>query len=128
MNKKLVKSPSKEDFINHVDKVLTQREFVKDPEKDLWVRKTVVVDPEAVVIINGQRQQSNPIHHHIEMRVEIIGEGNIKDADGENVHPFIEVDFSIVNDGNVNLLGPTFCIPFDDHIQFNHILAKLFKL
>lgn len=128
MTKELISNPTKEDFIKFINERLTDLNFARDSEKEVWINERDIQSPTRTIVINGQRHDQPGDTHHLKFEVEVFGDGDMKDVDTEVVNSFVEVNFNAYQDDQDVSEWPTFCMFFDDQILFDSLLNKIFGL
>ena len=119
-------TPTRDSFVEWIDKRLTELSFCKSQNRESWVLKKEIQSGAQVVIINGQRHSSPGETRTVEMSVEIYGNGKMIDNDTSQEDEFIEMNFYITENNIKNQIAPTFCLFYDDNILFNSLINKLF--
>jgi len=128
MSNEIVNNPTREDFITWINTRLSELGFVRETENELWKITRDVKSPGRTIIINGQRQDEPEQTTHIEYCVNVFGDGGVADENGENLKPFVEIEFYIINDEQKHMDWPVFCMYFDDQYLFNSLLNKIFRI
>lgn len=128
MSQNLQNIQTNDDFIKFINNRLTSVGFKKDESIDRWVNDTQIRVGGGVMIINGRRQEMQGEIHNIKQIVEIFGEGSMVDVDTKIEEPFVQVDFTIEENGKVEYANTQFCFFPDEQQFFSFLINKIFGI
>lgn len=115
----------KEEFINRLSQILTQKGFKKSDESfTKYINQQL---PGQVVMINGQRMESPGKIIKLSYTVDIVGDGWIADTDESNKVDFTEVRFQVQQDQEI-MIDMTECVYWTDYEYINILIDKIFTL
>ena len=121
-------TPTRDSFIEWIDKRLTGLSFCKSEDSESWVLEKEDHRNGTTMIINGRRIDQPGEVRHLKFQVEVFGEGDMKDVGTERTDPFVEINFYVFENDSLISEWPTFCMFFDDNILFDSLLNKFFEL
>jgi len=128
METKLTPTPTRDSFVEWIDKRLTGLNFCKSEDSEMWSLERDVQTAGQTMIINGQRMDQPGQVRHLKFQVEIFGDGEVKDVSAERIDPFVEINFYVFENDSRISEWPTFCVFFDDNLLFDSLLNKFFRL
>lgn len=120
--------PTRDDFVTWISKRLSDLGFKQNENKESWDLDRAIQSPPQVLIVNGQRHEREGATRRLKFRVEVFGDGEMKDINTQVVNSFIEVDFDIFEDDSSVSDIPTTCMFYDDNGLFDDILNNLLKM
>lgn len=121
-------TPTRDSFIEWINKRLTELSFCKSEDSESWTLKKEDHRNGTTMIINGRRIDQPGEVRHLKFQVEVFGDGEMKDVDTERTDPFVEINFYVFENDSLISEWPTFCMFFDDNILFDSLLNKFFEL
>ena len=91
MTENITTNIPRSNFVDFINKRLTDGGFIKDQENEIWAVEKDIHSGGRTIIVNGRRIDQPGELRSIKFIVEIFGEGEIKENDA--VEPFIEINF-----------------------------------